>query len=166
MDATDEYVELLRELQQEQDALVDGLPAALPRIQQLASRINDSNPFYRVDFDVRDGMIVTTQLVPKYVGAERDSPVTFGFTLSTNIANAELVEQLRSAMDWGGRVELPAEAVHNVVVKGPPGFGAEWEHAHITIGPAPSQPVDMDMRLLIHNEDGRQVGALPARLSG
>ncbi|MBO3741705.1 hypothetical protein [Actinoplanes flavus] len=164
MGANDEYVALLRELRQEQDALVDGLPAALPRIENLAAKINDSNPFYRVDFTVRGGVIVETALVPKYVGADRDSPRTFGFSFATGAADTGLIERFQLAMDWGDRIELPSEAVGKVVMTGPPGFGGEWENAHLVFGPANPEPLDIGVRLLIQNPAGRQVAALPARL--
>jgi hypothetical protein len=164
MGAEEEYVSLLRELNEERDVLIDGLPAATPRIQDLAAKLNDSNPFYKIHFAVENGRVVRTQLVPKYAGAERDSPVTFGFTLSTVPPNDALEARLRSAMDWGEQIELPASSVRRVVITGPPGFGGEWNQGHITLGPAQQQAVDLTLRLSIHDPDGRQLASLPARL--
>jgi hypothetical protein len=140
------------------------LPAALPRIENLAAKINDSNPFYRVDFTVRSGVVVETILVPKYVGADKDSPITFGFSFATGAADAGLIERFQLAMDWGHRIELPSESIGKVVITGPPGFGGEWEHGHLVIGPANPEPLDVGVRLLVQNPGGRQVAALPARL--
>jgi hypothetical protein len=159
----DSYVALLRELADERDALVDGLAAALPRIETLAAKINDSNPFYRVDFTVRDGRIVGVELCPQYRGAEQDSPVTLGFTVITGPADAELAERFRAAMEWGEQVVLPASHVRNVAVDGPPGFGGTHDRAEVVIGPAPAEPVDLPMRLALRAPDGRQLCTLPIR---
>lgn len=165
MSPKDQYVALLRELQQEQEALVDGLPAASPRIEQLAAKINDSDPFYGVDFTVEDGKVVGCRLRPKYRGAEKDSPVTIRFNVVTGPADAELAENLRSALDWGETVALPASHVRNLVVTGPPGFGGVYDQAEVTIGPAPQEPIDLSLRLIIGASDGRHLVALPAQLS-
>lgn len=125
MSPNDKYVALVRELKEGQEALVDGLPAALPRIEQLAEKVNDSNPFYKVDYAVRDGRVDSWTLRPKYAGAEKDSPVEIRFNVVAGQADAELVESVRSALDWGESVALPASHVRNVVVTGPP---ASEEH--------------------------------------
>jgi hypothetical protein len=164
MSANDEYVALLLELKQEQEALIKGLPAAAPRIEQLAAKINASDPFYKVDFAVQDGQVVSPRLRPKYRGAEKDSPVTIRFNVVTGAADAELVESLRSALDWGETVALPTSHVRNFVVTGPPGFGGEHDQAEVTIGPAPQEPVDLSLRLVIRAPDGRHLAALPAQL--
>lgn len=164
MDENDEYVALLRELRQEGEALVDGLPAAVPRIELLAVKLNKSNPYYKIDFAVRDGRIVSTRLVPKYLGAERDSPVGIGFTLSTSATDKESVDRLMSALDWGEGIALPPSSVSNVVITGPPGFGGQWNQGFIKISPAPHQQVNLALRLVIREPGGRQLATLPARL--
>lgn len=98
MGTNDAYVALVRELKEEQEALVDGLPAAVPRIEQLAAKVNDSNPFYKVDYDVRDGQVDSWSLRPKYPGAEKDSPVAIRFNVVAGRADPELVESVRSAL--------------------------------------------------------------------
>lgn len=163
MSANDEYVALLRELKEEQEALVDGLPAATSRIERLAEKLNDSNPFYAIDFTVQDGRVTNTHLRAKYRGAEQDSPVTMQFTVVAGSAQADLMERLRSAFEWGDQAELPAEHVRNVIVTGPPGFGGAHDSADIVIGPAPQEHVDLSMRIVIHSPEGRQLVALPAR---
>lgn len=165
MGANDEYVALIHELNRERDALVDGLPAALPRIERLAAKINDSNPFYKVDFTVRDGRVVDTRLRPAYRGVEKDSPVTIRFTVLSGPADADFIERLNTALEYGEHAELPDSHVRNVVITAPPGFGAAYDQAHVTIGPAPQEPVDLAMRLVIRHPDGRQLVALPARLT-
>jgi hypothetical protein len=164
MSGDNEYVALVRELREEQEALVDGLPAALPRIERLAAKINDSNPFYKVDFTVQDGQVVSAHLRPKYRGAEKDSPVTIRFNVVTGPTDTKLTESLRAALDWGETVELPASHVRNIVVAGVPGFEGEHDQADITIGPAPQEPIDVNLRLVIHAPDGRHLAALPAQL--
>lgn len=106
MSANDEYVALLRELKEEQEALVDGLPAATSRIERLAAKLNDSNPFYAVDFTVQDGRITSARLRAKYRGAEQDSPVTMQSTLVAGPAQDDLVERLCAAFEWGEQAEL------------------------------------------------------------
>lgn len=165
MSANDEYVALLRELRDEQDALVDGLPAAVPRIERLAAKINDSNPFYKVDFTVRDGRVVATRLRPAYRGAEKDSPVTIRFTVLSGPADADFIAHLNNALDFGDLAELPESHVRDVVITAPPGFGAAYDQAHVTIGPVPQEPVDLAMKLVIRHPDGRQLAALPTRLT-
>jgi hypothetical protein len=164
MNSNDEYVALVRELKQQHEALVDGLPAASPRIEQLAEKINDSNPFYKVDFTVQDGQVVSSCLRPKYPGAEKDSPVTIQFNVVTGPADTDLAESLRSALDWGETAELPASHVRNVVITAPPGFGEVLDQADVTISPAPEESVDLNLRLAIRAPDGPHLVALPARL--
>lgn len=165
MSANDEYVALIRELREEQDALVDGLSAALPRIERLAAKINDSNPFYRADFTVRDGQVVDIRLRPAYRGAEKDSPVTIRFTVLSGPADADFIERLNTALEYGERAELPDSHVRDVVITAPPGFGASYDRAHLTIEAAPHESVDLTLRLVIQHPDGRQLAALPARLT-
>jgi hypothetical protein len=164
MGANDEYVALLRELQQEQEALIDGLPAALPRIEQLAAKVYDSNPFYKVDYTVRDGKVDSWSLRPKYPGAETDSPVAITFNVVAGRADAALVESMRAAFDWGDSVALPASHVRDVVITGPPGFAGTYNQADIAISPA-EEAVDLSLRLVIQGPDGQHLAALPARLS-
>ncbi|WP_086669013.1 hypothetical protein [Lentzea kentuckyensis] len=165
MSANDEYVALIRELREEQDALVDGLSAALPRIEKLAAKINDSNPFYRADFTVRDGRVVDIRLRPAYRGAEKDSPVTIRFTVLSGPADADFIERLNTALEYGERAELPDSHVRDVVITAPPGFGASYDRAHLTIEPAPQEPVNLTLRLVIQHPNGQQLAALPARLT-
>lgn len=166
MGANDEYVALIRELKEEQEALVDGLPAATSRIERLAAKIDAANPFYRVDFVVENERIVSSSLRPKYLGAEKDSPITISFTVETGSspAGTALLDDLRAALDWGDEVVLPPTFVRDVVVDAPHGMGGPIGQAQITISPASTETIDVSMRLAIQAPDGRQLAALPAKL--
>lgn len=166
MGPNDQYVALLRELDQEQDALVGGLPAAAGRIQQLAAKIDDSDPFYTVAFTVDDGKITGAGLRPKYVGAEIDSPIKVKFRLAVgpNPADKDLLERLRDAIEWGEEIELPASNVRDFVVDAPHGLGGAHASARIRLGPVEREQINLALRLIIASPDAKQLAALPAYL--
>ena len=92
----------------------------MSRIERLGAKINDSNPFYKVDFTVQDGQVVSARLRPKYRGAEKDSPVTIRFNVVTGPADTKLTESLRAALDWGETVELPQAMFATLLSPGSP----------------------------------------------
>ncbi|MFF0284274.1 hypothetical protein ACFYSW_28670 [Rhodococcus aetherivorans] len=166
MSSNDEYIALLRELKQEEEAIVDGLPAAVGRIEKLAAKVDAANPFYTVNFTVDDGKITSTTLKPKYVGAEIDSPITikFSFVAGTSAADQSMVSALQDALDWGEVAELPASHVRNLVIDAPHGLGAKMNAAVVRVGPGVRDEVDLALKLVLISPEGRQIAALPARL--
>ncbi|MCA1707166.1 MAG: hypothetical protein LC808_29415 [Actinobacteria bacterium] len=137
---------LIRELQEERDAEVDGFPAAIERLQALAARIDASNPFYR------------------YVGAEADSPIELKFNLVIGVNEEDVLASFRDAIYWGGEVELPARNVRDVVVDAPHGLGVSLKTAQIRISPESQEQIDLRLRLIVRSPAGHQLSALPARL--
>lgn len=165
MGAADEYVALLRELDQEKDALVDGLPSGRDRIESLATRINDANPFYAVDLSIRGGRITSAAIVPKYRGAEKDSPITVSFNVSFGDQDEKLLEQMQNAFDWGEQVHIPSANVSNVVVTAPHGLGPSGESGDIIIGPAEVTDPKLSATALIRDPTGKVVASLPITFS-
>ncbi len=164
--ANDEYVALLRELSQEQEALVDGLPAARERLENLAGKINGSNPFYDLILTLDSGRVTSAGLRAKYPGADVDSPITirFAVVVGSEPADAQVSEALENALSWGEQATLPATHVKNLVVDAPHGLGHTADQAVLTIGPAESEPVVLDLQLAVWAPDGQKMAALPARL--
>jgi hypothetical protein len=167
MSATEEYVALLRELQQEQDALVDGLVGAQARLESLSSRIDAANPFYRVEITVSGGQLRSVALIPKYKGAERDSPITVKFNVSmgTSPADEKLKEALQDALDWGEEVHIPAENVSDFLLSAPHGLGSGGKGAAISIGPANVVDPDIGGRLAVRSPEGKLLASLPVRFN-
>ncbi|NYI44959.1 hypothetical protein BJ993_002039 [Nocardioides aromaticivorans] len=165
MGANDQYVQLLRELQQEQDALVDGLPAARPRLEAIAAKVEASDPFYSVAFTIDAGQITSASLRPKYVGAELDSPITLSFNVvsGTSPADQEVRNALEAAFEWGEPATLPATHVRDFEVRAPHGLGGSFDQANITLTPE-VEAVDLDLELVVWAPDGRRLATLPARL--
>jgi hypothetical protein len=163
----DKYVQLLRELKNEQEALVDGLPAARERIEELASRVDSSNPFYRLTFTVSDGRIVSIGLLPKYRGAEKDSPVTVTFNIvsAPERSSEDVARILRSALDWGDTVVLDSVHVQDLVIDAPHGLGGKIGSATIRVGAAEPDPVSLVANLTIKNQDGKRLASLPIYLT-
>ncbi|MCR3748139.1 hypothetical protein [Lentzea californiensis] len=169
MGAEEEYVNLLRELREEQAACaeiaVHGMEAARPRIELLAAKIDDSNPFYRVDFSVENGRIVNARLRPKYRDAEKDSPVTMQFTVLAGDTQPGMIERLKSAIEWGERIELSPSDVRDFVISGPPGFEASHDSVHIQIGPVKPEKIDLNGRIVLQDPIGKRLASLPIRWS-
>ncbi|WP_311560252.1 hypothetical protein [Pseudonocardia charpentierae] len=168
MGANDQYVALLRELKQEQDAMVDGLPAAIDRLEQLAARMDHANPFYRVDFSIENGKVASASLKPKYPGAEKDFPIETRFDIVVESAQAEdgLRQRVADAFDWGEAVDIPAANIRNLNVNAPHGFAITDGSADISIGAVAAEAVQLSLQLLVQAPEGRRVAALPFHLAG
>lgn len=165
MGANDEYVQLLRELQQEQDALVGGLPAARPRLEAIAAKIEASDPFYSVALTIDAGKVTAASLRPKYVGAELDSPITLSFNVVTGSSDADqdVRDALEAAFEWGEPATVPATHVRDFEVRAPHGLGGLLGEVHLTLTPE-VETVDLDLELVVWAPDGRRLATLPARL--
>lgn len=165
MGPNDQYVRLLRELREEQDALIDGLPAARTRLEALAAKLNDSDPFYNVVLTIDAGQITAAGLRAKYVGAELDSPITLSFSLVTgpSPAGQGVRDAMTAALEWGEPVTLPAAHVRDFRLRAPHGLGGSFEQADITLTPE-IEAVDLDLELIVWDTAGRRVATLPARL--
>lgn len=165
MGAHDEYVALVRELRMEQDALVDGLPAARERLEALAAKIDDSDPFYSLVLTIDSGLVTASGLRPKYVGAELDSPITLRWSVVTGPSPADqsAIDAMRTAFEWGEPVTLPATHVRNFEVRAPHGLGKSFDEANITLTPE-VEVVDLDLELIVWDPEGGRLSTLPARL--
>lgn len=165
MGPNDQYVQLLRELREEQDALVDGLPAARTRLEALAAKIENSDPFYSLVLTIDAGQITAAGLRPKYVGAELDSPITLSFSLVTGPSAADqgVRDAMAAALEWGEEVTLPATHVRDFRMQAPHGLGGDLEGAEITLIPD-VEAVELDLELILWNPEGRRLATLPARL--
>lgn len=165
MSAEEEFVALLREFKDEQaviaEAAVHGLSAARSRIELLADKLNESNPFYRVDFSVENGRIVDTTLRPKYRDAEKDSPVTLQFTVVSGDEQPDILERLAAALEWGDEIELLPSQVRDVVISAPHGFGGNLGSGHLKIGPADEEKVEIGGRMMLEDPSGRRVASIP-----
>jgi hypothetical protein len=167
MSPHDEYVALLRELRQDQDAVVDGLPAGARRIEDLATKINAANPYYRVDFVVRNGKIVSTSLAPKYSGAENDDPITVELNViaGPDAGGDHIFEDLERALDWGEEIVIGPSHLATVEVKAPHGFGGSIDRPTIRLSPINKESVDLPVRLAVHAPDQRRLAVLPIRMT-
>jgi hypothetical protein len=165
MGPNDEYVALLRELRMEQDALVDGLPAAQERLKALAAKIDASDPFYSVILAIDAGQVTASGLRPKYVGAELDSPITIRFSVVTGPSPADqgVRDAMDAALEWGEPVILPATHVRNVEVEAPHGLGGIFDQASIALTPE-IEAVDLGLELVVWNPEGGRLATLPAQL--
>ena len=169
MGENDRYVALLRELRAEQEAGIDGLPAARERLESLADRINDANPFYKVDFSLVDGQLNAIALRPKYCGAETESPIQgrFSVVIGDSPVDKDLKDRLEAAMDWGESVEIPSEYIRELEIDAPHGLGARGanDDTRIILGPAGPDTITEHLQLLIRDSHDALLASLPVKLT-
>lgn len=158
-------VELLRELHAEQAALADGASDLVKRLQKLAVRADEVDPFYGIDFSVQSGT-PSVSLRPRYPGAEADRPITVSAAFAfpdTPEARAALGD-LEAAVKYGTAARIPAAFVEKVAVDAPAGFGGETSGGEFLIeGTAVGGP-PTTVRIVLLGPDGRQIGSLPLTL--
>lgn len=165
--ANDEVVTILRELNKEQGALDNGFPDIDSRLRAFAQRIDELSPYYRLNVtfntDVR-----TVELQPRYIGAERESPITVRWSVvyPTTDEGRHKRDEVSRVADFGiGDVELDPEYVKTFHVDAPLGLGrTSTGPTKVKLIAVPEQIEEVgQMRIL--DPEGRQLAALGLRFA-
>lgn len=162
-DSAHEVLERLCELQQEQAAFNNGLPDALDRLRTLTARFNAEDPFYAFTFTTRpDGSIATT-ITPRYLGAERDCPLTIStrFQFPDTEDGRTAAAALEATFAYGMASSIAEEYVESVTVEGSALLAGTTGGA-VSFGPASIDNIDrMCVRVRITAPDGALLAELP-----
>ena len=104
----EEVLRALRELNKEQAALGRGVPDAMDRAGALAKRLQDIDPHYAFSLAVDPDGTTSVAILPKYHGAEVDSPITISttFHFPDTEEGRKVLDAVQEAMDFGQGVEI------------------------------------------------------------
>lgn len=158
----DEAVRLVTELGKEQAALVNGAPDALARTQHVVNQLNDLDPYYRFEITVgADGQRIV--IIPKYPGAERDSPITAKLEMQfPDTPEGRLrLDEVRSAIEFGTRLTIGNEELKSLSIEAPAGLGGVFSQGTVVAEPVQDPDWNLPGRLLLQNMEGATIGALP-----
>jgi hypothetical protein len=139
--AKDELEDLARLFGQEKAALLGGAPDAMERACQLTARANELDPFYRFEI-TSDGTRSAIKLIPRYEGAEHDSPITASFEIAfpNDEAGHKAAEEFQRALDLGTGAKIPDEYVRDLLLNAPASLGGHWQGGSVEL--FPSEPSD------------------------
>jgi hypothetical protein len=159
----DQVVELLREFRKEQAALTGGAPDLIQRLQRLSQRADEIDPFYRFAFAVDPQGRVSLSLVPRYLGAEKDRPITVttSFAFPDSPEGRSAWDNLQAAIRYGLEAKIPAPFVTAVSVDAPAGFGGEHGGGELLLKGTPIPGPEFKLSLRLLGPDGRRIGSLP-----
>jgi hypothetical protein len=156
-DTRSEVIDILRELQKEQGALTNGIPDAMSRIAALVTRANELDPHYRFKI-TSDGRTTSVTIIPAYVGAEIDRPITVKaeFRIPTTTAEGRAkAEEFQRALDFGTPVELSGDLVPYVIIDAPAGLGGTLEGPPVSWGRGkPVSDECLDLVFTVCSPDG------------
>jgi hypothetical protein len=146
--AAAEVVRLLAELQAE-NAMPRSVGDALARLQTLHDRLDELDPHYTYDLAVGrevastrpHGAILSASIAnarvdvyPRYVGAERDRPITINVTFAFASEDSAYLQELIRSIDYGTPVSLPGRVVAQFELDAPLGLGVSQSPVAIEIG--------------------------------
>ena len=163
--ASDEVLELLREISREEAKITD-VADAVGRLERLRGRLDEVDPHYRyelatgasAEYSARAGAILSVinastrvDVFEKYAGATKDRPITASAELTIGPDEEALLEGIQSAFDYGLPVTIPPGAVSKFVLDAPVGLGGtftgpelRFEATTVTI----DEPVTLTLNLL------------------
>lgn len=161
-DAANEVVRLAEILNQEKTVLAGGAPDAMDRVGAVVDQLNAMDPFYEFQITAREGMRSVT-LIPRYKGAEIDSPIhgTFSFKFPNDEAGRLAAEEFQQALDFGTKARVPAEYIEQASLDAPQRLGGDLEPTLIEIGPSIVEPTTNTYILVCSAPDDATVSELP-----
>ncbi|WP_192379149.1 hypothetical protein [Rhodococcus rhodochrous] len=164
----DEVVRLLREISKEQAALDGDLIGGLERLQNLATRINELDPYYRIDISIT-GDQTSVSHTPRWKGAEEESPISFGIKFKfpdTELGRLES-EKFRNSIERGEAVTVDSQYVTITHASGAIGISdILGKSAKIAIG-STRAPIEQELhgRIVIYGPTGQRKSSLPVRFT-
>ncbi|MEA2825947.1 MAG: hypothetical protein QOG43_386 [Actinomycetota bacterium] len=163
-----EALEALRELHAEHTVLAGGYPDAVARLQTLQRRIDDLDPHYTVSVAI-DNESVRFEVVPRYLGAQRDHPIVVHFEVAfpDTPVGQETTRKLEQAVNYGAGASFEPDEISNVHVEGLVGLENLFLNpTGLRIYPNLEQGLlDLDVRLEVTDADGSVLSWLPIRLT-
>ncbi len=163
-----EVLDLLREMQNEEAGLANGMPDVIDRMRALADRGNQLDPFFvfKLEFD---GSQTKISIIPRYEGALEDRPITtqiqFRFDTKTPEGKAKF-EEFKLADDFGLPIEIGSDFITNAEIDAPAGLGGSFTPSHISLGPGsvPGAP-PLEVEFLALDPSGEIVARLAIKLT-
>jgi hypothetical protein len=161
-DAANEIVRLAEILNHEKTILAGGAPDALERAGAIVDQLNGLNPFYRFEITVGEG-VRSIKVIPRYKGAEIDSPIggKFTFRFPNDEAGRAAAEDFQRAIDFGTTARVPAEYIEEATFDAPGQLGGKSEPTSIEIGPAAVEATTRTFILVCSSPDGGRIVELP-----
>ena len=127
--AAEDLLAGLNELKAEQLVLANGdISAAIERLQGLASRINELNPFHRLSVQVTDGHVSVIP-TPRYAGATEDYPLTIDvtFTFPRSVDGKAAEQSFRRFLSHGERVVVDRQHIESFEYSWLPGLDSSTD---------------------------------------
>lgn len=161
-DAANEIVRLAEILNHEKTVLAGGAPDAMDRVGAVVDQLNNLNPFYRFELRVGEG-VRETKVIPRYKGAEIDSPIEgkFEFRFPNDEAGRAAAAEFRRAIDFGTRARVPSEYIKEATFDAPGQLGGKLEPSAIEIGPSVVEAITRTHILTCSSPDGSWRVELP-----
>ncbi|MBM7460534.1 hypothetical protein [Rhodococcus coprophilus] len=161
--ANDEVVRLLRELNQEQ-ATFENLSSGLERLRNLANRLNEIDPYYKINISIIDGEVSLTH-VPRWNGADQERPITF--SMNFNFPDSEIgkleAKNFRDRIDRGEAVTVDGAYAKIISASGAAGISdLTGKSVNVRIGSTRAPIAErIDGRIVISDPHGLRKATLP-----
>ena len=165
---------MLLQLHNEQ-AILTGVPDAVPRLESLRERLNEIDPHYRYELATLTGKAnkwpsdvvfsvrqddVRVDAYPKYCGAVKDRPVYVRATVAVGPEDLSILEPL----GYGLETTIPHRMISGMKVDLPSGLGGDFSGGEFNIFPVDAElddPIILSLRVM--SEDA-VVASYPVQL--
>jgi hypothetical protein len=122
--ANDEVVHLLTELNKEQAVFKNGISDAVERIEALALRLNELDPYYNFGFTYQPGKPVSITILPRYKGADKDRPIRIDskFRFPNTPEGEKAALALQETLYYGTPSTIVGKFIESFKIDGPLGI--------------------------------------------
>jgi hypothetical protein len=158
----DEAIQIMRELRRDEAEFAEGVSYVVSRVEGWVKKLRELDPFWDFQISRDSSGSYTITPTPKYVGAERDRPITIRLQSrcpTTDEGKAALAA-LQNAIDFGRPTTVSPKFVTAIQVDAPAGLGGVHKGS-LAISAAEQPPFKADLAIAVVDPQGRTIAALP-----